>query len=128
MDENGRVPPEIGRYISLTFSDPGLGLDLLLGVSSMPRNVRSGFRHSLPPKISQAPVKRSSHVMPRSPVIDLNGPGRLRTAHVLALSALSHSTLYSRMKAGTFPAPDGQDGGLNYWTTATIRKYLTAMV
>lgn len=67
---------------------------------------------------------RSSHVKPRSPVIDLNGPGRLRTAHVLALCGLSHSTLYARLKAGVFPQPDGKDGGLNYWNTQTIRQYL----
>lgn len=67
---------------------------------------------------------RSSHVKPRTPIIDLNGPGRLRTAHVLALSGLSHSTLYARLKAGVFPQPDGKDGGLNYWNTQTIRQYL----
>lgn len=91
----------------------------------MPHNIRSGFSTSSPPRFSQTTGKRSSHVMPRCPVIDLNGPGRLRTAHVLALSGLSHSTLYARMKAGKFPAPDGQDGGLNYWTTSTIREYLS---
>lgn len=68
--------------------------------------------------------RRSSHVKPRSPVIDLNGPGRLRTAHVLALCGISHSTLYARLKAGSFPLPDGKDGGLNYWNTQTIRQYL----
>jgi predicted DNA-binding transcriptional regulator AlpA len=64
------------------------------------------------------------HVMPRSPIIDINSPGRLRSGHVLALCGLSHSTLYSRMKSGTFPAPDGKDGGLNFWNTSTIRSYL----
>jgi len=67
---------------------------------------------------------KCGHVAPRPPVIDLNGPGRLRTAHVLALCGISHSTLYLRLRAGTFPAPDGKDGGLNYWNTLTIKNYL----
>lgn len=66
-----------------------------------------------------------THVLPRAPQIDISGIGRLRTAHVLALCAFSHSTLYSRMQAGTFPHPDGRDGRLNYWSTQTIRQYLT---
>lgn len=70
--------------------------------------------------------KQHGHVVPRSPSISLNGPGRLRTAHILALCGISHSTLYARQKAGTFPMPDGKDGGLNYWKTETIRKYLDA--
>ena len=73
---------------------------------------------------SSQPARHSSHVKPRSPVIDVNGPGRLRTAHVLALCGISHSTLYARLKAGAFPQPDGKDGGLNYWNTQTIRQYL----
>lgn len=70
------------------------------------------------------PKARPSHVSPRMPVIDLNGTGRLRTSHVLALCAISHSTLYSRLKSGLFPPPDGKDGGLNYWNTKTIKAYL----
>ena len=70
------------------------------------------------------PVKRSCHVLPRSPVIDINGPGRLRTAHVLALCGISHSTLYARLKDNVFPKPDGMDGGLNYWNTKTILEFL----
>ena len=77
-------------------------------------------REATPPVRTQ----QRGHVVPRSPVIDLNGPGRLRTAHVLALCGISHSTLYARMDAETFPKPDGRDGGLNYWNTATIRDYL----
>ena len=69
-------------------------------------------------------TKQRGHVVPRPPVIDLNGPGRLRTAHVLALCGISHTTLYARLHAGNFPAPDGKDGGLNYWNTLTIKNYL----
>lgn len=67
---------------------------------------------------------KRGHVSPVAPCIPLTGPGRLRTANVLALCGISHSTLYARQRAGTFPKPDGKDGGLNYWNTATIRRYL----
>lgn len=66
------------------------------------------------------------HVIPRPPIIELCSPGRLRSAHVLALCGISHSTLYARMKTGSFPVPDGRDGGLNFWRTDTIRSYLEA--
>lgn len=69
-------------------------------------------------------TRQRGHVIPRMPVIDLNGPGRLRSAHVLALVGISHSTLYARMHSGTFPKPDGKDGGLLYWNTLTIKEYL----
>ena len=71
-------------------------------------------------------AKKSGNVRPRIPEININQPGRLRTAHVLSLCAISHSTLYIRMKEGTFPAPDGMDGNRNYWRTDTIRDYLEA--
>jgi predicted DNA-binding transcriptional regulator AlpA len=67
---------------------------------------------------------RRCHVQPRAPQIDLAGPGRLRTAHVLALCSISHSTLYARLQAGTFPPPDGRDGRINFWLTRTIRALL----
>lgn len=87
----------------------------------MPLNIR--IRRS--PRIAAVkPKARLTHVQPRQPIIDLNHPGRLRTAHVLALCGISHSTLYARLKAGTFPQPDGKDGGLNYWNTLTIKTYL----
>lgn len=75
-------------------------------------------------RASASRQKQRGHVLPRAPQIDLSGPGRLRTAHVLALCAVSHSTLYQRMRAGTFPPPDGRDGSQNYWSTSTIRAYL----
>jgi predicted DNA-binding transcriptional regulator AlpA len=71
-------------------------------------------------------IPQRGHVAPRPPVIDLNYPGRLRTKHILALCGISHSTLYARLKAKTFPAPDGKDGGLIYWNTVTIKNYLGA--
>lgn len=72
---------------------------------------------------SPARTKRG-HVAPAVPLISLDAPGRLRTANVLALCGISHSTLYARLNSGTFPPPDGKDGGLNYWRTDTIRSYL----
>ncbi len=68
---------------------------------------------------------RSGHVVPRAPVIDISQPGRLRSAHVLALCGISHSTLYKRINSEKFPPPDGCDGGRNYWNTATIALYLS---
>lgn len=70
--------------------------------------------------------KRLSHVRPKRPILDLNGPGRLRTSHILAIFSVSHSTLYERLKLGTFPKPDGKDGKMNYWNTSTIRNHLQA--
>lgn len=72
---------------------------------------------------TQTRVQRG-HVAPAAPLISLDAPGRLRTANVLALCGISHSTLYARLKTGDFPQPDGKDGGLNYWRTETIRAYL----
>lgn len=75
------------------------------------------------------------HVQPKAPDIDLSGPGRLRTAHVLALCGISHSTLYARMRDGLFPQPDGREGHPPapgeqdrrriYWNTETIRVFLS---
>lgn len=87
----------------------------------MPSSIR--IRRSPRVVVSKSKA-RLTHVLPRQPVIDLNNPGRLRTAHVLALCAISHSTLYARLKDGLFPSPDGKDGGLNYWNTRTIKTYL----
>lgn len=69
-------------------------------------------------------AKRNGHVQPRAPLIDLDQPGRLRTANVLALAGISHSTLHLRLKTGLFPMPDGRDGGRMWWHTSTIRQFL----
>jgi predicted DNA-binding transcriptional regulator AlpA len=71
-------------------------------------------------------VNKSGHVRPRRPDIDIYQPGRLRTAHVLSLCSISHSSLYNRMNDGSFPRPDGRDGNRNYWRTDTIREFLKA--
>ena len=81
-------------------------------------------KSSLQKKPITAQSKNRGHVTPKRPDIDLNEYGRLRSCHVLALCGFSHSTLYTRMKYGSFPLPDGKDGGLNYWNTLTIKSYL----
>ena len=69
--------------------------------------------------------KRSNgHTKPAAPLIDLDGHGRLRVANLLALFGFSHSTLYTRIRSGDFPSPDGHDGRNPYWRTSTIRSLL----
>jgi predicted DNA-binding transcriptional regulator AlpA len=62
-------------------------------------------------------------VKPRRPVIDINGPGWVRSPEILALFGFSYSTLGSRIKDGSFPAPR-KDGRSNYWPTEVIRRLL----
>lgn len=64
------------------------------------------------------------HTRAQAPVISLSEPGRLRVAHVMALFAISHSTLYQGMREGRYPQPDGRDGRFPFWKTETIRKAL----
>lgn len=68
--------------------------------------------------------KSRGHTRPAAPVIDLNGPGRLRVANLMALFGIAHSTLYARIRTGKMPPRDGKDGNIPYWFTATIRPYL----
>ena len=68
--------------------------------------------------------RQRGHVLPAAPIISLATPGRLRTAHVLALCGISHSTMYVRQKEGAFPKFDGKDGPHNFWNTKTIRDFL----
>ena len=69
-------------------------------------------------------VKRNTHTRPKAPTIDLKQPGRLRVCHVLSLLAVSHSTLYAGLKSGRYPAPDGRDGKMPFWRTATFNQFL----
>lgn len=83
-------------------------------------------RKSIQEPVEIAVVKRRSrgHTKPCAPVIDINGPGRLRVANLMALFGMGHSTLYSRIRSGKFPPRDGLDGAIPYWNTATIRPLL----
>lgn len=76
--------------------------------------------------LAPLPQKSRGHTRPSPPLIDLNGPGRLRVAHLLALFGISHSTLYARIREGGFPEKDGLDGRIPYWNTATIRALLNS--
>lgn len=68
--------------------------------------------------------KQKGHVLPKQPPISLDTEGRLRTAHLLAIFAISHSSLYSRMRDGRCPLPDGRDGNRLYWNTSSVRQFL----
>jgi predicted DNA-binding transcriptional regulator AlpA len=70
--------------------------------------------------------KQRGHTRPKAPLISLDQPGRLRVAHLMALLAVSHSTLYERLKQGVFPKPDGFDGRCPWWRTSTIKSLLEA--
>jgi predicted DNA-binding transcriptional regulator AlpA len=81
----------------------------------------------VPQAVTESPafaVQTRGHTRPRRPLIDIDGPGRLRVAHILALFSISHSTLYARIRDGKFPARDGVDGVMPYWLTSTIRPLL----
>lgn len=74
--------------------------------------------------IQRLKPKKTGHTRAVAPTISLDQPGRLRVAHVLALLAISHSSLYAGMRMSRYPKPDGYDGKLPYWNTDTIRAFL----
>ena len=67
--------------------------------------------------------KKRTHTQARPPVISIDGPGRLRVGHLMALLAIGHTTFYERRAIGKIPGPDGDDGR-PYWFTETIRPLL----
>lgn len=70
--------------------------------------------------------KRNGHTRAKAPIISLDQPGRLRVAHLLSLLSASHSRLYEGIKSGRYPKPDGYDGKIPFWNTATIKLFLLA--
>jgi len=74
--------------------------------------------------VAPFPPKSRGHTRPAAPVIDINGPGRLRVANLMALFGIGHTTVYSRMRTGEIPLPDGKDGRNPFWFTATVRPFL----
>ena len=76
------------------------------------------------PVTSKLTAKNSGHTRPRPPTISLTQPGRLRVCNLLSLFGISHATLYTGMKKGRYPAPDGRDGKIPYWNTQTILRFL----
>jgi hypothetical protein len=82
--------------------------------------------------VTAPPKNKLGHTIAKAPIISLDQPGRLRVAHLLAILSISHSTLYAGLRAKPgetttrYPKPDGWDGKLPFWTTATIRAFLDA--
>lgn len=56
--------------------------------------------------------------------IDINQPGRVRVNDMLTILRVSRTTLYRGISKGRYPAPDGHDGTLPYWSTETVRRFL----
>jgi hypothetical protein len=59
----------------------------------------------------------------RAPLMRLDQPGRLYVAHLMHLFQCSHQTIYSRIRKGVYPQPDGRDGKRPYWLTTTVRPW-----
>ena len=74
--------------------------------------------------IERIKSKKSGHTRPKAPIISLDQPGRLRVAHVLSLLGISHSHFYSQKRMGRYPQPDGRDGNMPFWNTATLKAFL----
>jgi len=76
--------------------------------------------------------KQRGHTTPKAPMISLYQPGRLRVANLLAILGISHATLYAGLKpkdgetTTRYPVPDGYDGRLPFWKTATVKAFLDA--
>jgi len=74
-------------------------------------------------KKRSAVTRKSNHTRVKIPHIPLDMPGRYTTGNIMAVTGWSHSTLYNRIKEGTFPPPS-KSGSLNYWDTSTVRSAL----
>ncbi len=74
--------------------------------------------------IERPKTRKSGHTRAKAPIISLDQPGRLRVAHLLALFATSHSSLYAGMRRGRYPRPSGYDGTIPFWDTAVVRAFL----
>lgn len=77
--------------------------------------------------LNEPPLKKvpSRQVLPRPPVISLSEPGRLRIANLLWIFGVSRTTLHVGVKSGRYPKPDGLDGRIPYWNTATVASWLS---
>ena len=70
------------------------------------------------------PARKNGHTKPKPPPMSLDGPGRIRVAHFMALlGGISHSAFYSRLQQERVPKPDGRDPR-PYWNTETVREFL----
>ena len=76
--------------------------------------------------VSATPRMQRGHTTPRPPTLNIDEPGWLRVGNLLHLLQISHSTLYSGIKSGRYPPPDGRDGRRPYWLTSTVRPLVKA--
>jgi hypothetical protein len=65
---------------------------------------------------------RVNTARPKPLPVPLDQPGRLRIGHLMHLYGCSHTTIYSRIRSGFIPAPDGRDPR-PYWLTSTINPH-----
>jgi predicted DNA-binding transcriptional regulator AlpA len=63
------------------------------------------------------------HVLPSAYTASLYENTRLKTKHVLHYTRMSHTSLYRKIAAGTFPQSDSK-GVPRVWKVATILEYL----
>jgi predicted DNA-binding transcriptional regulator AlpA len=80
-------------------------------------------KYSKSKSAAKPPHSGNGHVRARLPLIPLSEEGIWRTAHVMAYTAWSHSTLKNRIKEGKWPTPV-KDGKLNGWPTSVCREAL----
>ena len=69
-------------------------------------------------------VRKRGHARPLAVTVDLHQPARLRAGHLMNLFAVSHASLYKRLRDGRLPKPDGYDGRRPFWNSATILALL----
>lgn len=69
---------------------------------------------------SKISTSRSRAILPRPLPMPLDQPGRLRIGHLMYLYGRSHQSIYTGLKKGLIPQPDGRDPR-PYWLTSTIR-------
>jgi predicted DNA-binding transcriptional regulator AlpA len=64
---------------------------------------------------------RKYAVTARVPQMSLTDYGHLHVCHLMHLLHCSRQTIYTRVRQGTLPKPDGMDGRRPFWNTKTIR-------
>lgn len=77
--------------------------------------------------------KRNHHTKASTTEIDLDKPGQLRIADLMAILEVSHSTIYDwlnrknmRARAHPLPPPDGYNREKPWWNTSTIKAFIEA--
>ena len=70
------------------------------------------------------PKRNAGHSMPLAVPAGLQDLMRLRVGHLLSILAISHSSLYQRLKDGRLPPCDGYDGKRPFWRASTVRNFL----